>query len=162
MNQSLILKNVWLWQMFQEHYTTANTEETQLWVSEINDRESMKQGKSSISLFCLPSRLVMSQRPKSQYMKSNFDIRKDVTHTKKFHKIVNVMIYIEESVELAFRNNESTFSLLFKKGWDGTSSDTKLHGGKIQMGDWKDFWIWQCLFCLVVYKHCGLVHGKRW
>lgn len=61
----------------------------------------------------------MSQRPKSQYMKSNFELRKDPTHTKKFHKIVNVMIHIEASIEFALRNNESAFSLLFNKGEKG-------------------------------------------
>ncbi|TRZ15776.1 hypothetical protein HGM15179_011358 [Zosterops borbonicus] len=30
----------------------------------------------------------MSQRPKSQYMKSNFEFRKDPTHAKKFYQIV--------------------------------------------------------------------------
>lgn len=36
----------------------------------------------------LPSRLQMSQRPKSQYMKSNFEFRKDPNHAKKFYQIV--------------------------------------------------------------------------
>lgn len=56
MNQSLTLQNLYLWQMFQEHYTTANKEGTDPVVRlfEINEREAVKQGKSSISLFYPP------------------------------------------------------------------------------------------------------------
>lgn len=44
--------------MFQEHYTTANRRDPVVTLFEINDRESMKQGKSSILLSTLQARNV--------------------------------------------------------------------------------------------------------
>lgn len=61
----------------------------------------------------------MSQRPKSQNLKSNLELRNDPIHTEKFHKIVNVMILIEVTFEFASRNSESASMLLFNRSEKG-------------------------------------------
>lgn len=50
--------------------------------------EESSEARKILHIPLLSSRLQMSQRPKSRYMKSNFEFRKDPAHAKKFYKVV--------------------------------------------------------------------------